>query len=109
MTLTCCLKTDALVGAGPFLMLPLPVVARINWVSSVSTVCVLLFKKLIPLFRPRLFVRFKLDVISFLLLLLEMLDSLQLGEGDDTLNMLSFLEGVPLDPPELFLTGVFGL
>ena len=32
----CCLKTDALVGAGPFLILPLPVVFRTKFVSGVS-------------------------------------------------------------------------
>ena len=47
---TCCLRTEDFVGAGPRLMLPLPVEALIKCVSCVSFVCWYSFKELIPLF-----------------------------------------------------------
>ena len=42
--LTCCRKTEDFVGAGPRLMLPLPVADLIKCVFSVSCVCLFSFK-----------------------------------------------------------------
>ena len=41
---TCCRKTEDFVGAGPRLMLPLPVADLIKCVFSVSCVCLFSFK-----------------------------------------------------------------
>ena len=76
--LTSSLSCDALVGAGPFLMLPLPVTALMKCVSSVSLVCTASLMELTSLDRPPELFRRAVDGVQLPM----RISSAKLGAGD---------------------------